>query len=155
MTLADLLSLLGIIIAGVALYRSKKADDAIKNYQQVQEKLAQLELIRLTQRANLLITFSIERSDDVYKVRRFLVIRNTGNVEARNIELHFAPHSNGKLPFLLDKIAPIPILASGLEVVYEVLLGATDSVELKGTWKWDNPDGTKDEKESYFTIPLR
>ncbi len=177
MTATDFLSLgtlivsvIGIIVAIIALRRSRIADDASKNYQAVQEKLAQLELIRLTQKASILVSFSIEHTthyrsintrginhaDQVVPESRrihYLVVRNVGNVEARNIELRFSPVSEGGIPYPLEKIKPITILASGLDVTYEVMLSANDSKDLTGKWKWENPDGTQEVRESYLLIP--
>ncbi len=179
MTATDFLSLgtlivsvIGIIVAIIALRRSRIADDASKNYQAVQEKLAQLELIRLTQKANILVTFHAERTVRYRDAKPlpgmiqgeqvvpeantgyYLLIKNIGNVEARNIELHFTSNTDGTIPIPLEDIKPIPILASGLDVSYPLLLLYNNSRELIGKWKWENPDGTQEERESYLLIPI-
>ena len=170
MTVTDLLSLGSLVLAILALYWSRKGEEANKNYQAVQEKLAQLELIRLTQKANILVTFSIEHTvhyrslstrgisnaDQVVpesKTTRYLVIRNIGNVEARNIDLTFSSSSEDRVPHDLSDMEPIPILASGLDVAFPIWLAMGASITVVGKWKWENPDGTSDGKESYLLIP--
>jgi hypothetical protein len=136
-------------------------------------RLDQLELV-VNQRADVLIFF---RADNMLfydnnmisakaglpipqtKLFRRLIVKNVGQREATNIEISLRGSDDKELNEetgfqFWKKIAPIKILAPGLEISFPYDVSSDFPVKdivdegLIGNWRWKNPDGSIDSRTS-------
>lgn len=179
---ASIIVSFGLTVWMVRIQRDK--DEATKKYEEEKEaaskehkdtvtRIAQLELLNLTHKANILIYFKtvdkltysrparIMGGRKVYVVpvnadepqpiprivtKEYLIIKNTGNADAEDVEISIRDAEHG-LPYEFPKI---DVLLSGLEIAYPFTPNSDyeDIYDYKGSWSWKNPDGEKVSKES-------
>lgn len=165
--LAIVVAVVSVIVSIRADRRSRLAENANQKYQDVQQRLAELELIKLTQQANITISFENKYKPvhnivpkggvgrlPAVQVLHFLIIKNAGNVDAYDIKLSFEPlATNKKVPHGLAAIPPIPLLAPGQEISLQISLGLDEVLDFYGIWEWKNPDKTIESRKSYLLIP--
>ena len=163
----DLLNLIVAVVGGIlavlAWRKSRLADEANERYQEVQKQLAELQLIA-AQKANIILQFQTE-TEIFYRTKgyvrepdsrrkRYLLIKNVGNVEAYNIKISFESASQQhEAPQDLNKIEPISILAPGTDLSINFSIMADEFNKFNGSWSWDNPNGKTETRKSYFVIP--
>lgn len=165
--LSSVFSVLTLILTGITIYNTKKLNDT-------NTKLAELDLLARTQKANVAIFF---RSDNMLlydnmisekaataipqtHLYRRLIVRNVGQCEAKNIEVSLRSNDgkelNDETGFCFwTEIWPIQVLAPGLEISYpfDVSPDVSSSEDIIsqgiiGYWSWENPDGCTESRES-------
>lgn len=150
MELSDILSIIisaaATLIALMAYWRSRLADEANAKYEAIRERLAEVELQRV-ESASIHLDFT-----ETYHGQIHLVIRNEGPATAHNVNVNFDSVGGGALPPGLENIDPISKLAQGHPINIPTVLGTGLSGHLKGMWSWENPDGRKEERESEFRL---
>lgn len=151
MELFDVLSLTAGVVATVlsimSYRRSRLADEANAKYEELRERLAEIELQR-AKSANIRLEFVPAPREHLD-----LIIHNDGAATAYDVVVSFEAIEEGVLPPNLKNIRPILKLAAGQSISVRTILASGISRVLKGTWCWKNPDGHEQEQESEFWLP--
>jgi hypothetical protein len=141
-----LLGLLVAVIVGIAtvigLRYMRLANEENRRSREAQEKLADLELASLTQKTTVEVVLASGR----------LQVKNSGNVEARNVRVMFQPLDGKSHPEGLHNIEPIMVLAPHADFTKGFVRPFASSSNLQGEWRWVNPDGTESHRQNEFRL---
>ncbi len=164
MDTSDILSIVAIFVSsifatfsfvlGIITYKSNK-------------KLSDLDWLARTQKADIQLSFKtkdVTRTQQVITSGKrdqiemthttyYLVIKNTGNVEAKNINVEFTGEGSESMQAVGAAIGSVNILASGSEISFPFSFypDGSNSYQM-GIWSWENPDGSQKEKKSNIWI---
>lgn len=155
--IANAISLLAVIISLAALVRARQADEAAKELQRKQEKLAEHEIERHEReraaRMKAEIRFQVVNFG---KGSRKLVLRNEGEASASNLVFSATPMDGRDSPFLADELRrrfPAPELSPGSECSLLMSLTMGCSAQLRAEWAWENADGTPERRTTTLFLP--
>ena len=132
----------------------QKAQTADEEHREVVKKLARLEWIAQTKETNVLVFFGNRASlSEKGKLDSYLVVKNIGNVEAREITISITNVDGGESGIIfLNGLEPIGILAPGLDIAFIISTWSVETDKYIASWSWINPNGTKSEKSSNLVI---
>ena len=158
----SLIALLGVIVAFVAIVRTRKVQAEQMRLQAKQEELTdiQLKLLKTEVERREEVGLEAERADVRVSLEGFsghyrLVIRNWGLGSAKNVDLKISSPSGRASPLVendYDEKIPIPQFAPGAKCSLIAALTFGTGTTFDAQWSWENPDGAQDERESRLAL---
>ncbi len=153
---ALLVSILSVIVAVVALIRTRKINERLIDLQQPQSALAEYELKTrgLEEQAQIRGNISVSLYESAHRRYRFR-IQNTGCVPVSGVSVEIKPKQGEGKPYIpseFDEIFPVPQLHPGDEVTLIAPLSSDTGTHFQCSLVWLDAEGKEQTKEQHVSL---